>query len=642
VLSESAIKILLVDDEPKNLIALEAILTSGDRDLVYASSGEEALRHLLKDDFAVILLDVYMPGMDGFETARLIRGREQSRNTPIIFITAAITDQPFVARGYSIGAADYITKPIDPEVLRSKVAVFVELFRKTQEIRRQADELTETTALLNSVLEGSTEYAIAAMDLDGQVLSWNEGARRVYGYSADEMTGKANIRLLHAPEDVESGKIDALLRAARKGNVESELVRIRKNGQRFSASVFISSRKDAAGETVGFVSISRDITALKRAEQERAQLIEEQAARAAAEEARDRLQQVVDVMPVGIVIADAGGRVQLSNAAAQELIGQVPAAAMLSANDTFEILLAPGTLCPPDELPLVRAVFRGEDVRGEQLLIRRVDDNRTVPVMVNAAPLRDPEGGIVGGVVAFLDISPVKELEQQKDAFVAAVSHDLKNPLTAITASAQLLQFRAAKLEATDSQQFAKGLGAINRAAGRINGMISELTDLAHLRAGRLLELQRNHMDLVELVRQVTAEAQQSSEREIELKTELPSLVGEWDRLRMERVLVNLLSNAIKYSPSDSPIRIDVAREQQNESEWAIVRVCDRGFGIPEDEQTRIFERFYRGSNVQTTIEGTGIGLAGVRQIVEQHDGRISVESQEQQGSTFTVQLPLT
>ena len=137
------INILLVDDNEGNLLALEAILAAPDRNLVRASSGDEALRYLLDHDAAVILLDVYMPGIDGLETAALIRGRERSRDIPIIFLTADNAGGALLSKGYSLGAVDYILKPVEPAILRSKVAVFVELFKKTEEVKRQAALLQE-------------------------------------------------------------------------------------------------------------------------------------------------------------------------------------------------------------------------------------------------------------------------------------------------------------------------------------------------------------------------------------------------------------------------------------------------------------------------------------------------------------------
>ena len=139
--AEPKVHILLVDDHPENLLALEAILSDLGQPLVKSQSGREALRHLLDTDFAVILLDVQMPEMDGFETARLIRQREKSRYIPIIFLTAIDKSDERMFRGYAVGAVDYLLKPFVPEVLRAKVAVFVELFKKTVEVRRQAEQL---------------------------------------------------------------------------------------------------------------------------------------------------------------------------------------------------------------------------------------------------------------------------------------------------------------------------------------------------------------------------------------------------------------------------------------------------------------------------------------------------------------------
>ncbi|MFF0202089.1 two-component system response regulator [Streptomyces sp. NPDC005017] len=143
-------KILLVDDRPENLLALEAILSALDQTLVRASSGEEALKALLTDDFAVILLDVQMPGMDGFETAAHIKRRERTRDIPIIFLTAINHGPHHTFRGYAAGAVDYISKPFDPWVLRAKVSVFVELYMKNCQLREQA-------ALLRLQLESGSK-----------------------------------------------------------------------------------------------------------------------------------------------------------------------------------------------------------------------------------------------------------------------------------------------------------------------------------------------------------------------------------------------------------------------------------------------------------------------------------------------------
>ena len=165
-------KILLVDDEPKSLFALQELLSTLGQNLMIAQSGEEALRLALKNDFAVILLDVRMPGIDGFETARLIRNRERSRLTPIIFLTAAADEMTSMFRGYEVGAVDYLMKPVVPEILKSKVSVFVELHRKSERLKESEDKLRRLAAHLISVREEERAHIAREIhDELGQVLT---------------------------------------------------------------------------------------------------------------------------------------------------------------------------------------------------------------------------------------------------------------------------------------------------------------------------------------------------------------------------------------------------------------------------------------------------------------------------------------
>jgi len=147
------VAILLVDDRPENLFALEGLLESPGLNIVKASSGNEALGLMLEHDFALVLLDVQMPGMDGFETAELMRGTEKTRQVPIIFVTAISTEQQHVFKGYEAGAVDYLFKPIVPEFLRTKVRVFCELFQQKNIIRKQLREIEEKNELLQKRLD---------------------------------------------------------------------------------------------------------------------------------------------------------------------------------------------------------------------------------------------------------------------------------------------------------------------------------------------------------------------------------------------------------------------------------------------------------------------------------------------------------
>jgi PAS domain S-box-containing protein len=276
------VNILLVDDEPANLLALEAILRDLGQNLVTARSGDEALRCLLRDDFAVVLLDVQMQGLDGFETAKLIRGRPRSRHTPIIFLTAYDSSDFTPDQAYALGAVDFLVKPIVPVILRAKVAVFVELFQQTRQVERQAERLRQlerqafeqqlaATARAEEerfrlIAENVRDYAIVLLAADGTVVSWNAGAERILGYRADEIIGRPDTRFF-TPEDAAAGRPQRELRqAAEVGRADNECWLVRKDGSRFWASGVTTALRD--GELRGFVKILRDLTERKALEDE--------------------------------------------------------------------------------------------------------------------------------------------------------------------------------------------------------------------------------------------------------------------------------------------------------------------------------------------------------------------------------------
>jgi signal transduction histidine kinase len=264
-------------------------------------------------------------------------------------------------------------------------------------------------------------------------------------------------------------------------------------------------------------------------------------------------------------------------------------------------------------------------------------------LLASSAPLRDADGGIGGGVLVFQDITAIKDLERQKDEFLATVSHDLKNPLAGIKGWVQLLNRRAAaRLPDPERQRWQQDLTTVEAITTRMAGMLDELLDATHLQMRRPLELRRQPTDLVGLARRVAEDNQQLADAHvIRVQSQLACIEGAWDRARLERVVGNLVSNAVKYSPEGGEVTLQVSREDTADGAWAVLAVTDQGVGIPPEELPRVFERFFRASNVAGQIAGTGIGLAGARQLVEQHGGTISVQSTPGQGSTFIVRLPI-
>jgi CheY-like chemotaxis protein len=154
------VSILLVDDRPSNLLALEGLLRRPEYDLVLARSGEEALAQVLRHELALILLDIAMPGMDGFQVAAMIKDREQSKHTPILFITASVYEMDHIFRRFSVGAVDYVRKPLDADAVRSKVAVFVELFRLRKQVERLTERLHEAERREEQLLRARAEGAV--------------------------------------------------------------------------------------------------------------------------------------------------------------------------------------------------------------------------------------------------------------------------------------------------------------------------------------------------------------------------------------------------------------------------------------------------------------------------------------------------
>jgi hypothetical protein len=264
--TEPTANILVIDDDEKTLLAMEALLSGPGRTIVKAATGQEALRQLLRRDFALILLDVRMPDIDGFEAASLIRQRERLRHIPIIFLSAIDTLEEDVYRGVASGAVDYLFKPVVPQVLQAKVSVFVELFRMNERLKQQAVRKSEERFRL--VIESLQDYAVFMMDPEGRVNMWNLGAEQIRGWKQEEVLGQS-FELFYTPEDRTTRQPQqALRRAAIDGRYEEEGWRVRKDGSWFWADVVYTAIRDDDGALIGFSAVTRDLTERKRAEEE--------------------------------------------------------------------------------------------------------------------------------------------------------------------------------------------------------------------------------------------------------------------------------------------------------------------------------------------------------------------------------------
>jgi len=331
--------ILLVDDEPANLLALEAVLQELGEPLVSVSSGVEALRQLRDADFAAVLLDVRMPGMDGFETARLIRAQRRSRATPIIFITADPSDIS-IEEAYAMGAVDFLAKPLAPAVLKAKVAFFVELHRSKQELQAAEQQAVQDRVFLSAVLE-AVEDSIVACGADGKLTLFNRATREFHGLAlqsldAEHLAGEYD--LYHADGKTPLSRDEIPLYRALAGEQvhNSELVIAPHDGKPRSVVVSGQPLYDEAGHKLGAVVSMHDVSSLHEARVAKEVAATEQALREEAEAAaaliresqerlrasEERVRLATDAAGLGIWVWDAtNGNITWENERVHELFG---------------------------------------------------------------------------------------------------------------------------------------------------------------------------------------------------------------------------------------------------------------------------------------------------------------------------------
>jgi PAS domain S-box-containing protein len=683
--------VLLVDDTPANLLALEAALEDLGHNLVKAASGEEALRLLLDRDFAAVLLDVRMPGLDGFETAKLIRGRERSRHTPIIFLTAH-DDGPTVEQAYALGAVDYLVKPLAPVMLRAKVAGFVGLFEEKEQARLQAEQL-------RLLVQGTADYAIYLLDPQGRVATWNAGAERIKGYQAEEVIGRHFSRF-YPPEAVGRGwPAEELKRAAAAGRFEDEGWRVRKDGSRFWANVVLTALKDEAGRLRGFSTITRDLTERRQREEELRQLhrdlerrVEERTAALAASnqalqgeitergraEARLRL-----LWEAAAVLLSSDDPDAMLRGLFEKVKGHLGVDAYFNfmVNEAGDALRLASCAGISDET--ARAISRLE---FGQAVCGRVAQERRPIVATHIQQSRDEKVQLVKGLgirayacnpllaqgrllgtlsfasrskdrfdaeeVGFLEtvthyvtvayerlrlIRQLQEASRHKDEFLAMLAHELRNPLAPVLNGLHVL-----RLSEGDRQAVEQARGMMERQVQHLSRIVDDLLEVSRFTRGKLT-LRPERLDLARLVRVTAEDHRHVFERAgLGLDLGVPELPV-WvhgDPTRLAQVLSNLLQNAAKFTGRGGRVAVRVGTDEARRQ--AVLAVRDTGAGIDPDLLPRLFAPFAQADRSLERVKGgLGLGLALVKGLVDLHGGEAHAASEGPgRGAEFTVRLP--
>jgi signal transduction histidine kinase/DNA-binding response OmpR family regulator len=549
--------ILVVDDRPDKLLVYQTMLEDLGQNVLTATSGDEALKQVLEHDFALILLDVNMPGLDGLETAALIRGRKKSAHTPIMLITSDYGDEPRIRKAYSLGAVDYISSPVVPEILRAKVNVFVELHLLAEQAKRQAQEriaLVEEKAAREAAERASRRLAFLA---------------EASGALASSLDLEATLRAFLGLVVPRLADVGLLSISAIDGQLDRHEM------------VWASNDPEHPLLTASLLELGSPLleeVAQRVRESGKPETIERDAANEAARIDLPRGLSVHTLMIVPLLVRGRRLGVLSLGLDAAERRFDADAVAMVADLAT-----------------------RGATVLDNALLFRKIQDE-----------------------------------DQRKNEFLAMLAHELRNPLAPISNAVHIL-----RVSETDPVKVAWARDLIGRQLKQLVRLVDDLLDVSRITRGKI-ELKLETVD----VAQVVAAAIETSRPNIDaqrhtLSLQLPveGLALRGDFARVAQILSNLVNNAAKYTPKGGRISLSAARD----GDEVVFRIRDSGIGIPPEFIASIFDPFTQADRTLARSHGgLGIGLTLVHRLVEMQQGRVSVRSEgRNRGSEFTVRLPV-
>ncbi|MFL5785199.1 MAG: ATP-binding protein [Bacteriovoracaceae bacterium] len=680
------VNILVVDDRPEGIMAVQAVLTDPTYNVVPASSGNEALKALLHSDFAVILMDVQMPIMNGFETAQVIKTREKSKDIPIVFMSAINQDEQYVYQGYGVGAVDYIMKPFDPYILKSKVAIFVDMFRKNKLIQEQSQRLYEAEvktyaqALDKLEIKSLRRYQYLADAIpqivfrllpSGQYEYFNKVWFEYTGQEPSTSSGDGWKNAIH-PDDlhyllalfqphVSHGVVDLECRIKRNDNCwRWHLIRIE------------PERYEHPTEVKSWLGTATDIEERKR-EEEREKFLSK--AGELLVSSLDFEKTLEDIMLIAVPeLADwCAFDVYLPDVGLKTLAFRHKDTRLESkARELHELFLKKEdsnvgagrvfkTGLPEIHPTITEETFKELAVSEHQAELGRLLGDRSVFIVPMSA-----RGKTIGAITFAVDRhnyysqkdiqfalelgrrialayenSRLYALSQQaieiRNDFLSIASHELNTPITSLKLQLQMTK-KALDLAETGElplERFRKSVDASCKQVDRLINLVQVLLDVSRIQSGKLT-FRFQKVSLKEMINEVLERFKEiidSSNCSVKVKG-LEDMIVVWDKTRIEQVIINLLTNAIKYAPGDIEIGFDLSGDNVQFS------IRDHGEGIPEEKLKTIFDRFERLGN-NDSVSGLGLGLFIVKQIVDGHNGEVRAESLPGKGTNFTVSLPV-
>ncbi|MFJ8266062.1 PAS domain S-box protein [Peribacillus asahii] len=651
------VNILMVDDHPENLLALEAVLSSPNYSLVCATSGKEALKCLLKQEFAVILLDVQMPGLNGFETAKLIRARAKTKHTPIIFITAISQDREHVERGYSVGAIDYIFKPFQPEILKSKIEKFVEMHEKYEEeisksewqrsvelkevnqrLNRTTLDLRRTEALTKVIGETLID-TIVTVDDQERILSVNPAVKKMFGYQPEELI-EQNVSKLFLQMIGKNGERSSDFLSSIKQGVGKviESVALRKDKSDFPVDIQIGETEIEDRQI--FVCAIRDVTERKQIEEVKKQqfanlehIVEQRTIELLL--SNEKLQQEIEERKK---IADD---LFVSQERFRKIFESSPnlMAIISQENGTYMDVNASWvtfTGYSYEELQNQKINLQDfiEEAGGHSIGLEQPIRNMKIQYKTKRGEMRagllssemihiEPEPCIL---FVLTDITERVLLEKEMarldhlnliGEMAAGIAHEIRNPMTTVYGFLQVARGRDVSKEVIDLM-----LDELNRA----NSIITEFLNLAK---NKVSDKQMKNLNTIikALFPLIQAEAMRAS-KQVDLDlSECPDI--SIDEKEIRQFILNMALNGLDAMSAGGKLTIKTYAEEQA----VILEIKDQGVGISPEILEKIGTPFFT-----TKEKGTGLGLAICYSVAERHQAEIDIETGDK-GTTFSIRF---
>jgi PAS domain S-box-containing protein len=666
--------ILVVDDEPALRMAFGELLTAEGYDLILASSGMEALEKAAELIPDLILLDIRMPDMDGFEVCRRLRADPLLSDVPIIMVTA-FADRQSRLRGFEVGADDFVSKPVDSIELLARVRTTTQLnrFRRLlleQTRRQQAEEaLRESEARYRGLFEGMP-VGLYRTTPGGDFLAANSALVEMLGYPEQESLLAVNVIDLFVNREERQRRVALIEQNGLARDFEMQVRR--HDGTIIWVKDTARVIRDSQEQTHYYEGSMEDITERIHAEEALKHRHEELAALHAIASAASRSLSLDEMLYAALeetlaALDVAGGVICLLDEASTTLVPAVHhgfSPAMLrelaglkvgegllgrvaqTGEPLFVADLAQNskdlysTLIQEDWHSLVSAPLKAQDrTVGAITLIDQGRDRFSIENVDLLTAIGHQVGVAVDNTRLAEEAAEAEilhELNRLRSELIANVSHELRTPLGLIKVFCTTLLRQDVEFDRETQREF---LQDIDEETERLEKIVDDLLDLSRMESGRL-RLDKRPTDFSQLIREVV-EAMGTGIQPVQHRFayDLPAdpLVAIVDPEHIEQVLRNLLGNAIKYSPEGGTITVGGSGDEQQTLIW----ISDEGIGIPDRDLERIFERFYRVENeVTLNVRGAGLGLSVCQSIVEAHGGRIWAESAPGEGSTFYFSLP--